>query len=153
MIADHGWVRISDGPNTSTKVGTDRPDIRAFAPTRGVAIAASNSTPQRSDPPRPKLSTIRRSCATPTRMPAAVADNPTAIHDATRGDHGRRRSVSMATAKVATASSNPAPICHFHRGKLLTATPAGYFKARAPASISPQYPPTVPSSARFQGWS
>jgi len=46
---------------------------------------------------------------------------PTAIQDASRGVHGRRRSVSQATPNTKTLNPIPLPICSFQNGKLLMA--------------------------------
>ena len=82
-----------------------------------------------------------------------VADIPTAIQDASLGVQGRRRSVIHAVPNTKRESAIPQAICSFQNGKLLMATPGGYFTARCTESNSPQLPPTVPSSWRFQGWS
>ena len=49
-------------------------------------------------------------------MPAVVADVPTAIHAASRGFHGRRRSVSQPARKTRALSAIPHPICSFQDG-------------------------------------
>ena len=49
-------------------------------------------------------------------MPAVVADVPTAIHAASRGFHGRRRSVSQPARKTKALSAIPHPISHFQAG-------------------------------------
>jgi hypothetical protein len=89
----------------------------------------------------------------PSRMPPVAAQMATAIQDVSRGIHGLRRKVSTAAPNTSTLKPMPLPICHFQSGKLLMASLGGYFKARCTESSKPQYPPTVPSSWRFQGWS
>ena len=71
---------------------------------------------------------------------------PTAIQDVSRGFQGRRRKVSQAAPNMKALNAIPLPICSFQNGKLLMASPGGYFTARCTESIRPQYPPTVPSS-------
>ena len=70
--------------------------------------------------------------------PPAVAEMATASQAEKRGVHGRRRSVSSATRKVATASAMPPAICDFHIGTLVIGTPGGYFTARWVSSNRPQ---------------
>src|ERR1700733_1636567 len=109
-------VLLSPGPINSTNAGSERPDIRASAASSGVAAAAASSEPHRSQPPNPKLSYVILSIAIPSRIPAIVAEMPTAIHDEARGFHGLRRWLSQAAAKTEIANIIPLPISGFHSG-------------------------------------
>src|SRR6202040_1632615 len=93
-------VLLSRGPINSTKAGSERPDIRALAHNNGAAAAAASSEPHLSQPPNPKLSYVILSIAIPSRIPATVAEMPTAIHDERRGFHGLRRWLNQAAAKT-----------------------------------------------------
>ena len=73
----------------------------------------------------------------PSSMPDVVADVPTAIHEISRGCHGRRRSVSHPARKTNKLSAMPQPICSFQYVKLLMASPGGYFTALCTASNKP----------------
>src|SRR4029079_2716718 len=117
------------GPSSSSNVGSGRPDIAAWAHTIGEAIAAISSVPHCSQPPMPSLSYNHLSAATPSSIPDVVADVPTAIHAASRGCHGRQRSVSPTARKKKRLSAMPHPICSFQYGKFLIVSPGGYFTA------------------------
>src|SRR6516164_1507911 len=90
---------------------------------------------------------------TPNRIPPVVADIPTASQEASRGCQGLRRNASHAEPNTRIASTIPLPMANFQDGKLVMGMPGGYFSERCTESNNPQYPPTVPSSWRFQGWS
>src|ERR1700684_916561 len=107
---------FSPGPINSTNAGSERPDIRALAHNSGAAAAPTSSAPHLSQPPNPKLSYVILSIAIPSRIPATVAEMPTAIHDERRGFHGLRRWLNQAAAKTEIANIIPLPISGFHSG-------------------------------------
>ena len=74
----------------------------------------------------------------PIQVPAVVAEIPTAIQDASRGVHGRRRNVGQAAPNTNRLKAMPQPICSFQNGKLVMASPGGYFTARLTESSRPQ---------------
>src|SRR5580704_973098 len=133
------------------KPGTARPcDIVIAAATGAATDTAINARP-RAQPPAPRISVAALAIAQGAKTPAATAS--TAM-PATTG--GARSSILLgpaakAAANTTAASARPRAISQTHEGWFDTGSPQTNFGSRPPAVKTPQYPPTVPSSLRFQG--
>ena len=138
-------------PDQGTATGVRRCRTRAAVPASGATRTTANRASERAQPPTPKLSTGMFAIAQPTKMPGITALAKTPTHAARDNLLGWPSKAT--TAKTALASRIPASACQSQCGWFDTGLPQANFALRVSAVISPQWPPTVPSRARFQGWS
>src|ERR1700688_1729053 len=140
-------------PRMRPKLGTGTLRINPAAHAIGAPIATAAQAIDSAQPPTPKLSTGTFATAQPISVPETTAINVTPSQRPGGGTDAVRLAAAPATPNTKAASSAPPAACQRQPGWFDTGAPQVNLGVRAAASNRPQWPPTVPSSRRFQGWS